>query len=66
MCHSSATLFRRSGNNYWQTHTLLQIQQYACKPRQTPSYGVSPEEQRGEDNVKGEMEQDRYVVHTPS
>ena len=29
-----------------------------------PSYGVSPEEQRGEENVKGEMEQDIFGEHT--
>ena len=34
------------------TRTILQIQQYACKTRQTPSYGIPPEKQRGEENVK--------------
>ena len=27
------------------THTIIQIQQSACKPRQTPSYGIPPEEE---------------------
>ena len=49
-----------------ETHTILHIQQSACKPRHTPSYGVSPEEQRGEENVKGEMEPDISGDHTPS
>ena len=48
------------------THTILQIQQSACKPRQNPSYGIPPEEQRSEKNVKCEMEQDRSGEHTPS
>ena len=59
-----------SWNNYRRiaerTHTILQIQQSACKPRQTPSYGVPPEEQRSEENVKCDMEQDRSGEHTPS
>ena len=42
-----------------QTHIILQIQKSACKPRQRPSYSVPHEEQRGEENVKGKMKQDR-------
>ena len=68
VCHSSVTLFCRSVNNYWRiaegTHTILQIQQSACQPRQNPSNGIPPEEQRGEENVKGEMEQDGSGEHT--
>ena len=40
------------------THTILHINKSACKPRQNPSYGIPPEEQRGVENVSGEMEQD--------
>ena len=40
--------------------------QSACKPRQNPSYGIPPKEQRGEENVKGEMEHDISGEHTPS
>ena len=47
---SSPSIFRRCGNNYWRiallTHTILQIQQSAWKPRHNPSYGIPPEEQR--------------------
>ena len=34
--------------------------------RENPCYGIPPEEQRGEENVKGEMEQDRSGEHTTS
>ena len=38
----------------------------AMDSQTNPSYGIPPEEQRGEENVKGEMEQDIYGEHTPS
>ena len=42
--------------------TILPIQQSACKSK----LQIPHEEQRGEENVKGEMEQDRSGEHTPS
>ena len=39
---------------------------FACKPRQNTSYGIPHEEQRGKENVEGEMEQDRSGEYTPS
>ena len=49
------------------THSFIYadtILQPACKPRQNPCYGVPPEEQRAEENVKGEVEQDRSGEHS--
>ena len=51
MCHSPVLFIHRSRNYHWRctgrTHTVLQIQQSACKPRKDTSYCISYEEQRG-------------------
>ena len=48
--------------------SLSELTQYyrSNNLRANPSYGIPPEEQRGEENVKGEMEQDISGEHTPS
>ena len=58
MCHSPVLFIHRSINYHWRctgrTHTVLQIQQSACKPRLDTSYCISSEEQRGNQSLKVE------------